>query len=106
MLSLLKIDLIIMNFLEKNYSLRKLKNLRQVPINQSEGVPHKRKVDLEVTRRSERLKRSSSILSSSKFYTYVGESFERIRLNEDLLDPRIYKEAITDIDAEKCRLVM
>ena len=73
----------------------------QILVNLSEGVSHKRKVDSKDTRRSERLKKPSFILSSSEFYTYVGELFKLIRLNEDLLDPKTYEEAIVNIDVKK-----
>ena len=43
---------------------------------------------------------------SFEFYTYARESFERIRSNEDLSDPRTYEEAIAGIDAKKWRLTM
>ena len=97
-------------FLREKLSLEETKEsedvISQVPVNQSESVSHKRKVYLEDTRRSERLKKPSSLLSSSEFYTYAGESFERIRLNEDLSNPIINEEAIVDIDAKKWRLGM
>lgn len=41
-------------------------------------------------------RRSSSLLTSSKYFTYAGEVYERISLNEDISVPKSYEEVIFD----------
>lgn len=41
-------------------------------------------------------KRPSSLLTSSKYFTYAGEVYERISLNEDIYAPKSYEEVIFD----------
>lgn len=65
------------------------------------GVSFKRRKILhsvEPIRKS--MKKPSPILSSSKYFSYGGEVYERILLNKDISDPHSYEEAISDKDYE------
>ena len=84
----MKIDLIVMNFLDKSYPLKETKeskdvasqilvNLMEEFLIKNKKKKRKKRVDSKVTKRSERLKKLSFMLSFFEFYTYVRESFEK-----------------------------
>lgn len=52
-------------------------------------------------RKSMRERKPSVILSSSEYYIYACEVYERISFSEDILDPQSYEDVISDKSYEQ-----